>query len=138
MHTILLAQKKLLFYNLLLNGAKGLPIALLSTSKAWEEKSSLEKNKPPPSTDFRPELSRIKHINVDSIFLIHAGADLVLALKQIKSLGINTHLLTTSESFDDTVIREAKDTANGLTFFIPKVKCKKCIYEKINGRISKK
>lgn len=73
------------------------------------------------ASDFRPELTRIKNANVDIIFPVHAGAELVLALKQINSLGIKSNLITASEAYDDSIINGAKNHANGLTFFIPKL-----------------
>ncbi|MEZ4754983.1 MAG: ABC transporter substrate-binding protein [Bdellovibrionota bacterium] len=74
-----------------------------------------------PVNDFRPELSRIKNTNIDTIFLAHVGADLVLALKQIASLGIKAKLVATSEVYDDHIIKEGRSYANGLSFFIPKL-----------------
>lgn len=72
--------------------------------------------------DFRSELTRIKQHKPDLIFMVHVGPTLGIALKQARQLGLKQQILTVNESEDISVIEQAREAAEGLTFFAPEPK----------------
>ncbi len=69
--------------------------------------------------DFKSELTILKFKNPDVVLLAHLGLTLSTLLKQARQSGFKTQFLGTHEAEDKSVIEIAKDSADGLLFFVP-------------------
>lgn len=75
--------------------------------------------KHPLSEDFYSVLQKIKQLNPDVIFIAHFGASLGHGIKQTREMGIESKIIGEYESEDPTVIRLARDAAEGVVISYP-------------------
>jgi len=72
--------------------------------------------KAPNAQEFRTELTKIKQLNPDVIFVIHFGTPLGNIIKQAREIGITAPLIGDYESEDPTIIEYAGQAAEGFIF----------------------
>lgn len=75
--------------------------------------------KHPVSEDFYGALQKIKQLNPDVIFISHFGGSLGHAIKEARELGIQSKIIGEYESEDATVIRLAREAAEGMVISYP-------------------
>ena len=88
-------------------------------------------------TDFRTEVIRAKAKKPDLIFAAHLGLSLGSLVKQIRNQGIKVPILSVYEAEDPSVLKEAKDLAEGLEFFTPEITYKTPASDRFNRRFQK-
>jgi len=80
---------------------------------------SREENFEQNTTDVRTQLSRIKKINPEYIYLISYPKDSIIILRQYKELGLQSKILSTSSFEDPQIIKELVDIIEGVIFTSP-------------------
>jgi branched-chain amino acid transport system substrate-binding protein len=88
--------------------------------------------------DFRTELISIKHRKPDVVFAAHLGLTLGVLLKQARELGLKQPFLGTYEAGDSSVRDVARDSANGLRFFVPEPAAKTSTIEEFEAKFQAK
>lgn len=68
------------------------------------------------STDFRPQLQKLKSTPSEALLLIAAGNDNASALRQIKEVGLTTKIFAPSTLNDPKLIEETGEAANDVVF----------------------
>jgi branched-chain amino acid transport system substrate-binding protein len=70
-------------------------------------------------TDFRTQLTKIKKVNPDAIYLVGYPREVPQCLKQMKELGLNVKVLSTVAFEDPNIIKIAKSAAEGVIYPFP-------------------
>lgn len=73
----------------------------------------------PKTRDFRAELTKIRGKNPDIVFAAHLGVVLGTLLKQMRAIGLKQDVMGIYEAEDPSVLEVAKETAEGIRFFVP-------------------
>lgn len=71
------------------------------------------------TNDVRAQLTRIKKVNPEYIYLISYPKDSIIILKQYKELGLKSKILSTSSFEDPLIIKEVGNIAEGTIFTSP-------------------
>jgi branched-chain amino acid transport system substrate-binding protein len=71
---------------------------------------------PMGSSDFRTQITKLKTGTFDALLLIAAGNENVVALRQIREIGLKTQMFAPSTLNDPDLIRLAGESANGVIF----------------------
>jgi len=79
------------------------------------EEDNFEQN----TTDVRTQLSRIKQINPEVVYLISYPKDSVLILRQWRELGLKNRIFSTSSFEDPLILKEVGDASEGVVFTSP-------------------
>ena len=78
-----------------------------------------EEGNPIGVNEFRTELTRIKASTPDTLFFVHVGPTMGIALKQARTLGLTQTALGPDESEQAEVIQIGQQAAEGLTIIVP-------------------
>jgi branched-chain amino acid transport system substrate-binding protein len=74
----------------------------------------------PTSSDFRTQLTKIKHENPDVLVIAGAKDNYPILLKQIKELGISSTILTSETFYDEEVLEKTgKENVEGIYTLFP-------------------
>ena len=80
---------------------------------------AIEENFEQNTTDVRTQLTRIKSLNPENIYLISYPKDSVIILRQYKEMGLKSKLLSTSSFEDPMILKEVGNVAEGTLFTSP-------------------
>ena len=71
------------------------------------------------AADFKTELTKIKELNPDAVYLAGFAKEVGEQLKQAKEIGLKTNFVTTPGAEDDQLLTIAGDAAEGLVYTYP-------------------